>query len=263
MGLGFGVLMREARFATWIYEHFSYWVLVRVGWYWCTEPPPLTGPTISSALICAKWEVGGRRACLSVIADWSPSLPNPLIWTLEAQHSSNNQQNSNNHQIQNGIGLLITGTVQQGDVLHIERVKSVNNTNSLCATNTEHCGRWSWWKPLGPTSNKVISSPLNSCRSRCQPHRDPGMKALWTINQSIMNVSSSQPQTQPTQNPKHHANDALHDSRNCKIVFCTFLPNHWSFCSWGCIAGNRWGGVDSNRCYKPKPRGAADKKTQI
>ena len=72
MGLGFGVLMREARFATWIYEHFSYWVLVRVGWYWCTEPPPLTGPTISSALICAKWEVGGRSACLSVIADWSP-----------------------------------------------------------------------------------------------------------------------------------------------------------------------------------------------
>ena len=50
MGLGFGVLMREARFATWIYEHFSYWVLVRVGWHWCTETPPLTGPTISSAL---------------------------------------------------------------------------------------------------------------------------------------------------------------------------------------------------------------------
>ena len=83
----------------------------------------------------------GRRACLSVIADWSPSPPNPLIWTLEAQHSSNNQQKSNNHQIQNRIGLLITWAVQQGDVLHIERVKSVNNTNSLCATNTEHCGR--------------------------------------------------------------------------------------------------------------------------
>ena len=115
MGLGFGVLMREARFATWIYEHFSYWVLVRVGWHWCTETPPLTGPTISSALICAKWEVGGRRACLSVIADWSPSLPNPLIWTLEAQHSSNNQQWRHRHTVMYKVKqhtLLVLGHTQ-------------------------------------------------------------------------------------------------------------------------------------------------------
>ena len=217
----------------WVPVHFSNHLVETLGRPLYLAPP--------SALHWSAQSGNWGSACLSVIADWSPSLPNPLIWTLEAQHSSNNQQNSNNHQIQNGIGLLITWAVQQGDVLHIERVKSVNNTNSLCATNTEHCGRWSWWKPLGPTSNKVISSPLNSCRSRCQPHRDPGMKALWTINQSIMNVCSSQPQTQPTQNPKHHANDALHDSRNCKTVFCTFLPNHWSFCSWGAVGGALWG----------------------
>ena len=92
--------MWEARFATWIYGHFFSWFLLGLVGPLCL---PSNWPHHQLWTDLAKvgsWGEELELVCLFVLIALPPTPPhNPLIGTLEAQHSSNNQQWKQEHNV--------------------------------------------------------------------------------------------------------------------------------------------------------------------